>query len=215
MTSVLGGLASTTASTLAFAKEVKERPDSLRTYWAATVVANAIQFPRILLILYVVSVQTAMRTVIVLLSMTVVGLVLGWLLYRMSKPAGEESSVRAGNPFRLAPALKFGALFAVIMFISRAAAAEFGGQGLFWASALGGTMDADAVSVSAASLFNSGSVSLDDAVWAILLALFMNAVLKSGLAAYAGGLRFGLRTFLGFLVMFGTGAILLLMRGLG
>jgi uncharacterized membrane protein (DUF4010 family) len=146
--------------------------------------------------------------------MTVVGLLLGWLLYRRSEPSEKKQHASSGNPFRLAPALKFGAVFAVVMFISKAAAEEFGGQGLYGASAIAGTMDADAVTVSAASLHSSGSVSILTATGAILLALFMNAVLKTGLAAYAGGFGYGWRIAVGFLFMFGAGALMLAAGGL-
>jgi len=43
----------------------------------------------------------------------------------------------------------------------------------------------------------------------ILLALFMNALLKTGLAMYAGRFRFGWRVALGFLLMFGAEAVAL------
>jgi uncharacterized membrane protein (DUF4010 family) len=214
VTSILGGLASTTAATLAFAREVGERPEALRTYWSATVTANAIQFPRILLILWVVNQQVARRSASVLLVMSAVGLLTGWILYRGRDRSGVEEHAKAGNPFRLAPALKFGGVFAVIMLLSAAATNNFGGRGLFWASALGGMMDADAVTVSAASLQSKGEVNLEVAAGVILLALFMNALLKTGLAVYAGKVRFGWRVALGFILMFGAGAVALLAPGL-
>ncbi len=214
LTSILGGLASTTAATLAFSREVRERPEALRTYWSAAVLANAIQFPRIVLILSLVNVEVAQRASIVLLIMTALGLLLGRLLYPGAAPPGEEKRAEVGNPFRLGPALKFGALFAAIVVASKLAAERFGGEGFFWAAALGGTIDADAVTVSAASLQASGEVEAATAVSGILLALFMNAVLKSGLAAYAGGLRFGWRVALGFAAMFGAGGVAVVIRGI-
>jgi len=106
-----------------------------------------------------VNAELARRLSIVLLAMMAAGLLAGWFLYRRSSTEIEGRHPVAGNPFRLAPALKFGAVFAAIMFVSKAAAVEFGGQGVYWASAAGGTVDADAVSVSVASLLAGGTIS--------------------------------------------------------
>ncbi len=213
LTSVMGGLASTTASTLAFAREVRDKPEAIDTYWSSTVVANAIQFPRIALILYVVNPELATSAAVVLSLMTAAGLAFGLVLYRRSGTAVHKQEAPTGNPFRLAPALKFGAVFAAIMFLSEMAASEFGGQGLYLASAIGGTVDADAVTVSAASLEGTGAVSIGVATGVILLAMLMNGVLKTGLATYAAGMRFGWRVAVGFAAMFGVGAAALWIRG--
>jgi len=212
-TSVLGGVASTTACTLAFARQSREETEKIATYWYAVVVANAVQFPRVLVILAVVNAELARRLSIVLLAMMAAGLLAGWFLYRRSSTEIEGRHPVAGNPFRLAPALKFGAVFAAIMFVSKAAAVEFGGQGVYWASAAGGTVDADAVSVSVASLLAGGTISAVTAELVLLLALLMNAVLKTILAAYAGGRSFGWRVASGFAVMFGAGAAIMFLPG--
>lgn len=213
LTSILGGLASTTATTLAFAREVRDKPEAIDTYWSSTVVANAIQFPRIVLILYVVNQKLALTAAVVLLLMTAAGLAIGLVLYRRAGTVDHRQESPTGNPFRLAPALKFGAVFAAIMFLSEMAAAEFGGQGLYMASAIGGTVDADAVTVSAASLEGSGEVGMGVATGVILLALLMNGMLKTGLAAYAAGWQFGWRVAAGFAAMFGVGGVALWVRG--
>jgi uncharacterized membrane protein (DUF4010 family) len=90
------------------------------------------------------------------------------------------------------------------MLASKAAATEFGNRGIYWASAAGGSVDADAVAVSLASL-QDGGFSVDTAWTVLYLAVLMNAALKAGLAAYAGGVAFGWRIAAAFLIMFGLG----------
>ncbi len=214
-TSILGGLASTTAATLAFARRVREEPEETGAYWYGAVVANAIQFPRILVILYVMNPRLALATSAVLAAMTAAGLTMGILLYRRSG-AGKEARggrFQPGNPFRLGPALRFGAVFAVIVLLSKAATAEFGDQGLYWASAAGGTMDADAVAVAAADMLGAGATDVETARLVLLVALLMNAVLKTGLAVYEAGGAFGRRVGSGFAVMFAAGALALAALG--
>ncbi len=212
-TAILGGLASTTATTLEFGRLTRINPAEMKTNWYATVTANAIQFPRVLLVLAAVNMELAQATVGFLLPMMVAGLVMGALLYRNTEATAGSGNLLTGNPFRIGPALKFGAVFAGVLFLSKAAAAEFGGQGLYWASAAGGTVDADAVAVSLADLVSSGTVATSSAVVELMLALFMNAVLKTGLAAYTGGVRFGWRVAAGFVVMFGVGVAALYASG--
>lgn len=213
-TSLLGGLASTTAATLAFARQSREQPEERRLYWSAMTIANAIQFPRVVAILYVVNSALAYATLSTLAAMTGAGLLCGALLYRRSSPAGATRRLPTGNPFRLVPALKFGALFAAVMFFSKAAAAELGDRGVYWASTAGGAVDADAVSVSLANLELAGAVSLATARSVLFVALLANAVVKTGLAAWAGGAAFAWRAALTFAAMFAAGALALSLSGL-
>ena len=184
-------------------------PKSQASYWRATVLANAIQFPRILLILYAVNLRLAMASLVPLLAMCAAGIFLAVLLggrHESGPAAGEKDKpLQLANPFRVLPALKFGALFTAILFFSRAAAATVGEQGAFWTSLLGGLVDVDAIAVSLSDLAQHAQLPLPAAADAILLAVAANAVLKSIIAAYAGSLRLGARVTAGFVVMLGAG----------
>lgn len=204
---VLGGLASTTAATLSFARATRDDPKCLRSYWQATVLANAVQFPRILVLLYAINPTLAQSSIPILAAMTLAGLIFAYLLWQKGEGSAPQPEFTLGNPFRLWPALKFGALFAAIVFISKAAAANFGGQAVILTSVVGGSVDVDAVTVSVAELFGTQRVSLNDALIAVLAALISNAVLKTVLAATSGGFSFALRVAAGFAVMFAAGGL--------
>jgi uncharacterized membrane protein (DUF4010 family) len=109
------------------------------------------------------------------------------------------------NPLSLRPALKFGVIFTLVMFLTRVVAAEVGGRGLLVSSLVAGFVDVDALTLSMASLQNQGSVELATAGLAVLLALLSNAVLKTILAFYAASWTFGWRVAAAFVVMFGVG----------
>lgn len=204
---IFGGLASTTAATASFARSCSEEPQKFLLYAQAAVVANAIQFPRVLVVLLVINPALARSSAVTLLAMAAAGLLFGLLVTREKAPASEASAVAVGNPFRLLPALKFGAVFALILFASKAAASAFGSGGVYWTSALGGSLDVDAVAVSAADLLSAGGISLGVANVSVLLALVMNAVVKTVIAVYAGTTEFALRVAGGFGVMFGAGTV--------
>jgi len=136
---------------------------------------------------------------------------MGALIHRWARHEGRGEHATAGNPFQLKVALKFGVVFAVIVFLSKVATVQLGERGLFLASAVGGTVDADSVLVSIAELAGAGTINYQAGVAAILLAIFMNGLLKSGFAFFAGSRRFGWRMVAGFAVMFSPGAAALLM----
>jgi uncharacterized membrane protein (DUF4010 family) len=209
LTGVLGGLASTTAATASFAKGAADSPDQMAAYWRATVLANAIQFPRVLAVLYVMNPQVATASTPLLLLMMAGGLAFAWILFRFEKDDAPEHKVALGNPFLLWPAVKFGAFFAAILLASKAAAVEFGGQGVFFTSLIGGSVDVDSVSVAAMDLVRSGRLPLQEGVIAVVIALVSNAVLKTVMAGVTAGRGFALRVAGGFAAMFAAGLLAL------
>lgn len=194
-TSVIGGLASTTAATLNFARISKEHPEQINTLWRAAVIANTVQFPRTAFILYTVSVPIANACIPALAAMFVASAALAWLLGRRnggsSQPA--NSAPPSGNPFRLVPGLKFGAMFAAILFLSKAGEARFGTYAVHATSVLGGLVDVATVILSASELFSAQKLGLDAAAGNVMIALTANIILKIILAAGAGTRAFALR----------------------
>jgi uncharacterized membrane protein (DUF4010 family) len=209
-TSVLGGLASTTAATSAFAKDCADDTDRHRMYAFAAVLANSVQFPRLLVLIAIVSPAFARAAAPMLLAMTVAGLAAAVVLRRLgSDGQAEPTKMRLRNPFRFLSALEFGLLFAFVRFITRFATAEFGGQAIFAASFVGGAMDTDAVVLSMPGLIQNQTIPLNAAVTAMLVAIAANAVVKAGIAFNSRCLPFGRSVLFGFAAMIAAGAAIL------
>ncbi len=204
---IAGGLASTTAATASLARGSKDEPENEPLYAQAAVLANSMQFPRLLLILGIVNPALAWAVAAPLAGMTAAGLLTGFLAGR-SGSAVSAPPVARHNPFRLAPALKFGALFGAILFAGRAGAAAFGSGAVYWTSALGGSLDVDAVAMSMTGLMGTGTISAPAGAAAVLLALLANAVVKTVIASYAGGRAFTRTVAMGFAIMAAAGAAL-------
>jgi uncharacterized membrane protein (DUF4010 family) len=202
---IFGGLASTTAATAAFARSSVETPQERPLYSQAAVIANAIQFPRVLAILAVVSPALAHACLIPLAAMCAAGLLYALVILHRAPRDAAGGGVGVGNPFRLLPALKFGAVFAAILFASKAAAKLYGSGAVYWTSAIGGSVDADAVVVSVAGLLSLGGVTMKASATSVLLALLMNGVVKTGIAFYAGTRKFAWRLTGGLAAMFAAG----------
>lgn len=213
LTAIFGGLASTTAATAALARNYRDDPGKLDAYWRAAALANAIQFPRIWAILLVVNAELATRLLPVLAAMAAAGILKVLLLARLAPAAAGQAAAKVtlGNPFRLTPALRFGALFALIQLGSRWAYSIVGSASAF-TTIVAGALDVDAIGISLAEFNLEGRLSPNDALVNILLALAANAVVKTGIAWFGGGPSFALRLALSFLVMLlgGAGAMVFL-----
>lgn len=206
-TAILGGLASTTAATSAFARQCTDDPTRTADYGRAAVLANAIQFPRIYALLLAASPALATASAAPLGVMAAAGIALAWLPMRgrQEEPASKPE-VKLGNPFHLVPALKFGAAFALIRLMVRAASEELGEGGVLSASFVGGSIDVDAIVFSLSGLLKDGQLGMGTAVAGVFLALIANAGFKTFLAFSGGNREFGKRVLAGFALMFTAGA---------
>ena len=203
----LGGLASSTAATASLARDSREDPEKLPICWQAAVMANTMQFPRVMALLYVVNPDLANANAATLLAMTATGAVFSLLLVRTEKAGALCAGMGLRNPFRLRPALQFGALFSVILFLGKAAAAALGSGGIYLVSVLGGSADVDAVVLSSSDLLRAGAIPAAAAQPAILLALIANAVVKTLIAGCAGSARLAFRLAGAFALIFAAGAL--------
>jgi uncharacterized membrane protein (DUF4010 family) len=196
-TAILGGLASTTAVTVHLGHLSKERPTQILGLMRGFLIANTVQFPRTFLIVVLVNRDLAMALAWPLALMTVAGiamaLIAGWMAARDQHPVLAEARVEHGNPFRIQPALQFGALFTLVVFVSKAAAARAGEQAFIGTSLLGGLVDVATVVAPASDLLMAGKIAVRAAEIAVLLALASNAALKVVLAAVTGTRAFVLR----------------------
>lgn len=210
---LLGGLASTTAATAAFAKRSRETPEKEGELASATILANAVQFPRVWAIVAAINFPFAVLLAPLLALLTFGGVLTVWLFGRLRRPEAvplARSQVTVRNPMRLKPALLFGGLFALIMMATKAAHAEFGRQAVMLTSVLGGALDTDAVVVSLSELHQAGTAKPENLLWAVFGAMLANAVVKASLAVAGGTRRYCRSVLLGFAGMFGGGAVLAL-----
>ncbi|MDM7912638.1 MAG: DUF4010 domain-containing protein [Methanotrichaceae archaeon] len=150
LTGFLGGLVSSTAVTTSMASEVKVNNAILYSAVFATVIACCTMFPRVLFIVLLVNRDLFLPLLLPLLSMTLVGVALAYLLMRTSAPLSKEVAVK--DPFRIVPALKFGIFFAFVLLASNLATTYFGDAGAYAAAVIGGLADVDAMTLSMATL---------------------------------------------------------------
>jgi uncharacterized membrane protein (DUF4010 family) len=206
LTAILGGIGSTTAATTAFAGQAAEEPRRLKELAFATVLANTVQFPRVLALLWITGGPLGTACLPVLSAMTGAGLAYTLLLARRTMSVAESPGpIVIRNTFRLMPAVQFGLLFALVRLIARGGAEQFGQAGLYISSALGGSVDVDAIAFTLSGMLRDGKTLQHAAVASLLIALGANGLLKAGVAYRKGGAAFGHHVAAGFAAMFAAG----------
>ena len=206
---LIGGVASSTAVTVSFSQRSKSSPALAPALAVGVLLASTAMFPRVLVIISFVDSSLVVPLLIPFAAMTTAGLVAIFALRHM-RPAEEPTQeVVLANPFSIVPALKFAALFILILFVSKAALMFAGNQGLYYTAGIAGMSEVDAIAISTARLGNQGVVPRV-AVIAITLAAMANTFMKACIAAFFGTRPLAWRVALAFLVVIIAGAIALL-----
>jgi uncharacterized membrane protein (DUF4010 family) len=193
LTGLVGGLASSTAVTLSFAKEGRENPQISDALASGILLAWAVMFVRVLVLVAVVN-RALLGPLLMpfLIMAAVVAGFAGFHYYRdrsSKKRASAKSGIAVRNPFSLTSAAKFGALFAVILLAVKIVQETMPPSGLYAVAALSGLVDVDAITLSMAELAKSGEAHV--AVVAITIAALSNTVVKCGMVVVAAGLALG------------------------
>lgn len=199
LTGVLGGMTSSTAVTAAMSAEARRNPDNSLICAFSTVAANATMFARVAVVVAFVDIPLLMRILLPVGTMALIATAAAALLWiassrKMTQPvqgAARLEELELSNPFSIGPALKFAAFFVTILFAAKFAQSFFGNSGLYAASALSGLADVDAITLSIAEQAGAGSLDRAAGALGITIAVVSNGVVKTGIALYSGGLRFG------------------------
>ncbi len=213
LTGLLGGLVSSTAVTMTLAGNSKKEKNIsvIKLLVFATIVANTVMFIRVLIEVYVVNKsvldKVAVPMIVMLIVATASSLVL-WLTRNKSEKT-EKAEVAHTSPLSLGPALKFGILFAAVLFVVKLAQIYFGNTGIYLASVVSGFVDVDAITLSMANIAGT-EISTSVAATAITLAVMSNTLIKFGYAAIFGSKEFRKTTGIVFALVVASGLVSIL-----
>jgi uncharacterized membrane protein (DUF4010 family) len=207
LTGMMGGLVSSTAVTLSFSQKSRETPELGKTFASAIVLACTIMFPRIMILIAVVN-QSLLAFMWPFLAILTVSGVLASMLLLFGKRKQTTSEVDLKNPFELMSAIKFGLIFALIIFVSKAAEQYLGSSGVFLAAGLAGLTDVDAITLSMANLSKS-TITETTATISILIAVVVNTIVKASIAFSLGAAALRKYTLPSFGIVLVTGLVLI------
>jgi uncharacterized membrane protein (DUF4010 family) len=186
---LLGGFVSSTATISAMGSLVRGGQVPLRMGWCAAVLSMAATWVQMLLMAFVVSPAVAAQVWPLVVVGVLAPLALGGLLWRQGGVVGEMPGQRA--VLRLREAVMVSAMLlggAVLVNLAQ----QHGVTGLMLGTAVAAVADAHAPMASLMALFGAGRIDPSNLLMGLMVAISVNAVTRSVVAALAGGWRFGL-----------------------
>jgi uncharacterized membrane protein (DUF4010 family) len=191
ITGTTGGLVSSTAVTLSFARQGREDGRKTTAYALACgmLLAWTIMFGRVIAEVLIVNRAIAVPVLVPLVTMGVAAALPALFYFRRGvstedRPAAVQD-VPLKNPFSLTAAAKFAAFFAAVLLVVKLVQTNFPGRGLYMVAALAGLTDVGAITLSMAELAKTGDSRI--AVNAIVVASLTNTVAKSAIVAALAG----------------------------
>jgi len=211
---IFGGLVSSTATTMVFARQARESAEVVPTATMVILLANLTMMVRVGALGAVIAPRLATSFAIVLGGGLVAGLIYSvWRWVRLSS-GGDLPMPEVRNPTELRAALSFGALYAVVLVAAAWLSDLAGHKGLYVVALVSGLTDVDAITLSTLRLNAMDKLAGGPAITAICLAIVANLVFKSGLVLAAGGRQLAASVLPGFAAAaLGLGAALFLLSG--
>jgi uncharacterized membrane protein (DUF4010 family) len=191
LTGLVGGFVSSTATTVSMAEKTAANATLHHVCAFAVVTASIVMFPRALIEVAVVNPALLPAVAVPLGVMTAVGVLAAAVLYWRTASGSVVEPEALQNPFRLRPALAFGAVFAVVLLVSESANEFLGTSGVYATAFLSGLADVDAMTITLGKLAAEGAVSTEVATTGIVIAAVANTAVKAGLAFLLGTRKLG------------------------
>jgi uncharacterized membrane protein (DUF4010 family) len=210
MGGILGGMISSTATTVSYARRSRQARGSSKLAAQVILIASTVVFVRVLMLIAATapaSLREAGPPLGAMLGVLMVLSVGTWFVDRHAKVQMPPQ----GNPTELKSAILFAALFALVTLGVAAAKEHFGQRGLYVVAILSGLTDMDAITLSTTQIIQSGQTDVHTGWRLILAAALANLVFKAGTTAVLGDRELFLRVCALFGAAFAGGVLILLL----
>lgn len=182
----LGGMISSTATTVSFAGMTRRSPELATSAALIILLASAVVYVRVAVELTAVAPGLLVHAAGPMGAFTLVMLAacaVLWPRVRRHKVSLPEQT----NPARLSVALTFAAMYMVIIVAVAAGRDHLGDDAIYLIAIVSGLTDVDAMTLSVGQIFSSGEMDARVAWRAIFLATLANLLFKIGAACVLGG----------------------------
>lgn len=197
----LGGLVSSTATTLLYAKHSKLNDGMLRLSAVVILIASQVVLVRLMVVSGIISPAILKQLAPVMGLGLLFGLAATLFNWKRLKNTGELPMPETSNPTEIHAALGFGALFVIVLFCAAWLTDVAGSGGLYIVAIVSGLTDVDAIALSSLRLFQMEKLSSEQAVISISLAFLANMLFKFGMAASIGGIALVKHIAVGFIAI--------------
>lgn len=185
---VLGGLISSTATTVTYARRTKNTATNTTLAAIVIFIASAVAIVRIMAEVAIVAPSTLATVAPPLAALLLLMLLIGAVAYLFKKKGQNETDEipEQQNPAQLKTALFFGAIYAGVVLATAFARDRFGEEGIYGVAIISGLADLNAITLSTARLMKTGSLEMSYGWRTILVAALSNLVFKGALVGVLG-----------------------------
>lgn len=184
---LLGGLVSSTATTLAFSRHARASSAMMPVAVIVIVLANLVVLVRLGVLAAVLAPSVLSQLLPVLMGGLVAGGLGAAYGVRKLRPQGGMPELAMDNPTELRPALGFGLMYAGVLLAAAWLSDWLGTRGLYGVALVSGLTDVDAITLSSLRLLSLDKLTVTVAVNVVTLATLANLAFKSALALFIGG----------------------------
>lgn len=204
---ILGGLISSTATTVTYSKQAKETPATTQMAGFVIMAASTVSLLRVTLLAGIVAPLQLKIVAPPLLLVAFFMVLIAAILFFFSKNE-EHETPEPKNPAQFKTAVIFAILYAVILLAVAFVKDKFNDVGLYVVAIISGLTDMDAITLSLSNMMNDEKIEATSGWNLILLAALSNLVFKGGIVASLGNRKllkiivpaFGLTLVIGALV---------------
>ncbi len=177
VTAALGGLYSSTATTVVLARQAHD-DGVTRGITAGIVTATAMMYVRILVVVTIFNPPLARPLIVPLLVLAVIAGIVALFFARADTAREPTPTVTASNPLKLGTAVIFAVLLIAVSLLSKWVQAHLGAQGVLALAAVVGITDIDPFVLSLAQ-GGAASIGIATSAVAIVIAASSNNILKA------------------------------------
>jgi len=205
---VLGGLISSTATTVSYARRTVENTNLANLAAVVIVIASCVSLGRVLVEVAAVAPIAFVSMAPPLAALLAVTIIIAAAMF-LWQPSGDTQMPEQKNPAELKTAFIFAAIYAVVLVAVAVAKEHFGSAGFYTVAIVSGLTDMDAITLSSARLVESGRTDPSTGWHAILIAAMSNLVFKFGTVSLLGHRLLTLRIGAVFGLILTCGAVIL------
>lgn len=220
LSGAVGGLISSTATTVTLSRHAKHVASMSRLLAVAIALASAVVYVRVVVEMGIIAPGLVAHAWVPFALLFVVSLALcgvGYWLVRRGDAEDDEAAqeklneaIGKRNPAQLRVALIFAVLYAAIKLAVSYASERLSQSWLYAIAMVSGLTDVDAIALSMSKMVADGGLEADMAWRLVLIAVLANLVFKAGIAVVLGGLRMLRELAWLFGVQLALGVVLLL-----
>lgn len=209
ITGLLGGFASATATTLSLANKVIDQPKQILLITSGIILAEVSSLVIQIVVLTIIAPSVSGDLFLFLAMPALVGTAcaIGVAQFARNSNSADELALDIKNPISLKSTATFAILISLGLIFIALATRIFGDVGVYMTSAMAGAVSIRVVTFSVSELASSGEILIQTASFSILIAMFVNMIIKLSIVYKAGGAKLSLLCAFFFLIMLGGGGI--------